>query len=204
MYSHVRANREHKKDIKRNPHFRKSFQQMCDLVGVDCLASKKGFWSELLGIGDFYYDLSVQVVECCLKTSAKNGGLIEMNELQRLVTAMRGPNLPEVTCDDIAKSIDKLTELGRGFQTHAFGDRMMVQSVPTEFNQDHSAVLGQAAAGGGKVTAPGLCASVGWAEERAATVLEQLVKDGMAWVDDQAEAGAREYWLPGLIAESDR
>ena len=66
-------------------------------------------------------------MECCLKTRAKNGGLININELQRLIKEMRGPNLPEVTCDDIVKSIDKLTELGRGFQTHAFGDSMMVQ-----------------------------------------------------------------------------
>lgn len=81
---------EHRKDIKRNPHFRKNFQQMCDLVGVDCLASKKGFWSELLGIGDFYYDLSVQVVGCCLKTRDTNGGLIDIVDLKRLVLEQRG------------------------------------------------------------------------------------------------------------------
>lgn len=114
------------------------------------------------------------------------------------------PNLPEVTTDDIAKSIDKLKELGRGFQTHAFGDSMMVQSVPTEFNKDHSAILGLAAGAHGKVTAPALCLSMGWSDERAVTLLEQLVKDGMAWVDDQGADGVREYWLPGLIAESAR
>ena len=86
---------------------------MCDLVGVDALASKKGFWSELLGIGDFYYDLSVQVVECCLKTRSRNGGLIEIDELQQLVVATRGTDLPEVSVDDVAKSIEKLTELGQ-------------------------------------------------------------------------------------------
>lgn len=30
---------------------------MCAKVGVDPLASNKGFWAELLGIGDFYYEL---------------------------------------------------------------------------------------------------------------------------------------------------
>ena len=78
--------------------------------------------------------------------------------------------------------------------------QLSMQSVPTEFNQDHSAILGQAAAGSGKVTVPGLVGSMGWVEERAVTVLEQLVKDGMAWVDDQDPSGVREYWLPGLIA----
>lgn len=34
-------------------------------IGVDPLASGKGFWS-VLGMGDFYYELGVQVVEVCL------------------------------------------------------------------------------------------------------------------------------------------
>lgn len=34
---------------------------MCVQVGVDPLASQKGFWAQMLGVGDFYYELSVQV-----------------------------------------------------------------------------------------------------------------------------------------------
>ncbi len=37
------------------------FQEMCTTIGVDPLASSKGFWSEMLGVGDFYYELAVQV-----------------------------------------------------------------------------------------------------------------------------------------------
>ena len=36
---------------------------MCASIGVDPLASGKGFWSEMLGVGDFYYELGVQIVE---------------------------------------------------------------------------------------------------------------------------------------------
>jgi len=32
---------------------------MCANIGVDPLASNKGFWAELLGIGDFYYELGM-------------------------------------------------------------------------------------------------------------------------------------------------
>lgn len=38
---------------------------MCASIGVDPLTSGKGFWS-VLGIGDFYYELAVQIVEVCL------------------------------------------------------------------------------------------------------------------------------------------
>ena len=34
---------------------------MCQKIGVDPLASHKGFWAQLLGVGDFYYELGVQV-----------------------------------------------------------------------------------------------------------------------------------------------
>ncbi|PQM40766.1 vacuolar protein sorting-associated protein 22 homolog 1-like [Prunus yedoensis var. nudiflora] len=46
--------RKHKNDIRKNPAFRSQFHNMCTNVGVDTLASNKGFWAELLGIGDFY------------------------------------------------------------------------------------------------------------------------------------------------------
>ncbi|KAK1411540.1 hypothetical protein QVD17_38090 [Tagetes erecta] len=44
-------------DIHKNPAFRSQFHEMCAKVGVDPLASNKGFWAELLGIGDFYYEI---------------------------------------------------------------------------------------------------------------------------------------------------
>ena len=34
-------------------------QEMCASIGVDPLASNKGFWSNMLDIGDFYYELGI-------------------------------------------------------------------------------------------------------------------------------------------------
>jgi ESCRT-II complex subunit VPS22 len=53
---------------------------------VDPLASKKGFWNELLGLGDFYYELGVQIAEACLLARPFNGGLMEMG-----VSGVRAP-----------------------------------------------------------------------------------------------------------------
>jgi ESCRT-II complex subunit VPS22 len=49
---------KHKNEIKKNAEFRQHFQQMCARIGVDPLASSKGFWAEMLGVGDFYYEAS--------------------------------------------------------------------------------------------------------------------------------------------------
>lgn len=56
---------KHKNEIRKDAAFRKQFQDMCASIGVDPLASSKGFWSELLGVGDFYYELSIQVGTPC-------------------------------------------------------------------------------------------------------------------------------------------
>jgi hypothetical protein len=33
---------------------------------VDPLASSKGFWAEVLGVGDFYYELGIVIVQVAL------------------------------------------------------------------------------------------------------------------------------------------
>ena len=43
------------------------------LLTFDVLASK-GFWAEMLWVGDFYYELGVQIVEVCMATNHRNGG----------------------------------------------------------------------------------------------------------------------------------
>jgi ESCRT-II complex subunit VPS22 len=44
---------KHKDEIKKNGQFRKQFCDMCANIGVDPLASSKGFWSEMLVIMKF-------------------------------------------------------------------------------------------------------------------------------------------------------
>ena len=64
-------------------------QEMCASIGVDPLASSKGFWSEMLGVGDFYYELGVQIIEVCMANSHKTGGLMELEDLRRRVARSR-------------------------------------------------------------------------------------------------------------------
>jgi len=72
---------KHKQEIKRDPAFRNQFQKMCASIGVDPLASGKGFWSEMLGVGTFYYELGIQAIEVCIATRPVNGGIISLREL---------------------------------------------------------------------------------------------------------------------------
>lgn len=120
---------KYKSNIKKDPDFRRKFQAMCAKIGVDPLASKKGFWSELLDVGDFYYELAVQIIEVCIITRPKNGGLIGMSDLLRLLEKKRGPAMQTVTDDDVKRAVKKLSVLGEGFQLIEMEERTMVRGV---------------------------------------------------------------------------
>ncbi|VDL74740.1 unnamed protein product [Nippostrongylus brasiliensis] len=154
----------HRDEIRKNSQFRRHFQEMCASVGVDPLASGKGFWAEKLGVGDFYYELAVQIVEVCLSTSHYNGGIMTVEEIRNRLMRSRSRTRKEtITTDDILRAVDKLKVLGGGFEL-----------VPL---------------GGGR-----------WDEPRAQAVLDHLVKEGLAWVDEQA-ADTVQYWVPSLFLQ---
>jgi len=61
------------------------------------MAANKGFWVQLLGFGDFYYELGIQVITVCYKTRPQNGGLIELGKLVDLVRRLRGKNAQSIS-----------------------------------------------------------------------------------------------------------
>lgn len=190
---------KHRDDIRKDPEFRLQFQEMCASIGVDPLASSKGFWAEMLGVGDFYYELGVQIVEVCMATSKRNGGLIGLDELRRRVEASRGRTSQSISADDLLRAIKKLKILGNGFSVHKVGQDFLVQSVPGELTLDHTVVLQQAQEQG-HVTKTGLLQTLSWEEDRATRSLDFMVKEGLAWVDD-CEGRERSYWFPSLIPD---
>ncbi|KAI8808410.1 hypothetical protein BJ742DRAFT_662311, partial [Cladochytrium replicatum] len=74
-----------RKDIKRDPQFRMHYLRMCSQIGVETMPERR-FCAELLGIGDFYYELAIQE---SIATRERTGGLIDIRELKWLVEGMR-------------------------------------------------------------------------------------------------------------------
>ncbi|CAG9762965.1 unnamed protein product [Ceutorhynchus assimilis] len=195
---------KHKNEIKKNPEFRRQFQEMCASIGVDPLSSGKGFWS-VLGIGDFYYELAVQIVEVCLATNDKNGGLISLEELRTRLINARGQRKEhqEISKDDLLRAAQKLKIFGSGFNVIPYGKgKFMVQSVPGELSMDHSAILTQASASNrAYVSVNFLRKELSWETERSQNALENLVNQGLAWVDLQEPTHEKLYYFPSLFNE---
>lgn len=187
--------RKHKNDIRKNPTFRSQFHEMCAKVGVDPLASNKGFWAELLGIGDFYYELGVQIVDICLATRPHNGGLINLQELCSLLCQRRKAARESISEDDCLRAISKLKVLGSGYEIISVGKKKLVRSVPTELNKDHNEIL-ELAQAQGYVTELEVEKRLSWSPGRAIDALNTLIEDGLAMIDDGHRDGKRRYWFP--------
>ncbi|KAL7103472.1 hypothetical protein ACP275_08G181500 [Erythranthe tilingii] len=187
--------RKHKNDIRKNPAFRSQFHEMCANVGVDPLASNKGFWAELLGIGDFYYELGVQIVDICLATRPLNGGLISLEELCKMLGQRRKGAREAISQDDCLRAISKLKVLGNGFEVISLGKKKLVRSVPTELNKDHNEIL-ELAQGQGFVTVDEVERRLSWSSGRATDALDTLLEEGLAMIDDGHKDGKRRYWFP--------
>lgn len=79
----------HKKEIQQDPAFRAQFHKMCASIGVDPLTSQKGIWSDLLGVGNYYYELAVRIIEICVASRPINGGIISLEELVSVLRSKR-------------------------------------------------------------------------------------------------------------------
>jgi ESCRT-II complex subunit VPS22 len=101
--------------------------------------------------------------------------------------------------DDIVRSISALSPLGPGLDviTLPSGERY-IRSIPKELNPDQATVL-EIAGISGYVSVGILKLNLRWEDERSRSVLEDLVSEGMVWVDDAA--GERKYWIPQGISD---
>lgn len=195
---------KYKKNIRKNPEFRQQFQAMCATAGVDPLASSKGFWANMLGVGDFYYELGVQIIEVCLATRHRNGGILPVDELRELVMKSRSVSAKheDIATDDLLRAIDKLKVLGEGFRIIPCEKELhcerkyIVQSVPAELSVDHTYVI-QKASATGYVTVSSLITDFNWEKLRAQRAIEELIREGLIWVDEQHK-NEPSYWFPGL------
>ncbi|KAJ5295146.1 hypothetical protein PENANT_c035G10702 [Penicillium antarcticum] len=201
---------EHSSTIKSDPTFRAEFARMCNTIGVDPLAAsnikgKNGrrglgeggsFWTQILGgdMNDFYFEVATRVVDLCRETRSENGGLIGVEECRKRVGKGKaiGSGL-EVSDDDILRAVRSLEPLGSGFSIVNVGSKQYIRSVPKELNTDQATVL-EAIQVLGFVSVSMLRLNLKWEKARAQTVIDDLLADGLVWVD--AQGPEKEYWSP--------
>lgn len=150
----------------------------------------------MLNLGDWQYELGVQVVDVCVSTRDRNGGFIEISELIRMVSKLRGVDSDLITEDDIVRSIKTLQPLGAGYQVVDIGGKRMIRSIIKELDDDQTSILAVAQENRGRVVEDMLIQKRGWTRDRARAALENmLLGDGLCWLDEQDEECGRTYWV---------
>ena len=204
LYSNFKTNLEqfaakHRDKLKKSPELRVNFQNMCAQLGVDPLVSSKGMWTEMLGFGDFYYDLTVQIAEICTAHAPRTGGLIRLSELLQRLQKARSAAAGEVSKDDVLVAVKRLSRLGGGYTVLPLkGDNdWLIQSTPMELSLDHSDVL-RFAEDRFYFTESDLINELKWDKTRADRLIANVLRDGMVWVDEQ-NPNEIAYWFPSLF-----
>jgi ESCRT-II complex subunit VPS22 len=120
---------KHREKINSDPEFRQQFHKMCVSVGVDPLASSKGFWADLLGVGTFYFELGILVIQISLQTRLSNGGIISVQEILKIISTTGGKSRKDVSEEDIRRSVEKVSVMGSGFKIVDIRGNSMLLSV---------------------------------------------------------------------------
>lgn len=193
--------RDHRKEINKIPLFRAQFQKLCAAAGVDPLASNKGFWADILGIGEFYYELSVQIIDVCLSTRERDGGLVAIDDLMDRLRILRGSHAQEISKDDIKRAVQKVNVLGNGFELVKAGGMDMVVTVPIEFNYDHSILLSLAQKNTRGFVSFKDVSGIDWTRQRFDQTIRMMLTEGLVWQDEGS--GVTLYWFLCLFRHSD-
>ncbi|PRP77705.1 hypothetical protein PROFUN_00566 [Planoprotostelium fungivorum] len=195
---------KHKKEINKNPEFRQHFTEMCSKIGVDPLLSNKGFWAEMLGVGNFYYELGVQILDVCLRTRSSNGGFIQLEDMKKYLEKLRGKNSQSISNDDIERATKSMKVLGDGLQLLTVGSKKMIQSVPLELNRDHTMVMLLAQNKSWVIKSEvKKRKELLWDDERVGMVFQFLMQEGVVWIDEQNRPEPS-YWFPSMFTATDQ
>lgn len=186
---------KHKHKINSDPEFRQQFHTMCVSAGVDPLASGKGFWADILGVGDFYFELGVKIIQITMQTRAANGGIMSVNDIHDRIKNT-GKLSQELSIEDVSRAVEKLAVLGGGFKLIKLAGNPMIVSVPIEMNTDHEYVIQTASEDDGFVTEDMMRRLHGWTPGRFATIIHPLLQEGIVWVDEYQ--GEIRFYFPSM------
>eukprot|EP01071_Lankesteria_metandrocarpae_P015494 Lankesteria_metandrocarpae@DN9736_c0_g1_i1.p1 len=204
-------------EINTNAQFRGSFHQMCAALGVDPLISNKSVLNEVLGMGEFYSRLGVQVLTICLSSRAETGGIMEVDECLFRVKKMRGlDDSDDVVKQDIIRAVKQLQCLGTAnLAVHTSPKNVdLILCVPEEIDEDHLTAW-EVARAKGYFTVRMLMQECGWDEGRSTNVANFLVRESVAWVEEmpliEKEGGKKSkrilenyYWIASIMLQSQK
>lgn len=188
----------HAEDIAHNPDFKQKYTTICRKVGIDPLDLY--IYAQLTKPtkSDYVTALAVRIVEVCHETRDMNGGLISINELCLIINSSRAVALA-VNEASILEAINLLGSLGKGYQYMSTEGKLWLKFVlaaSETISNDQKKVFELCEFMGGFVTLRLLRDNYEWDKIRAKLVLDEMIMDGLLWLDQPSGALERKFWEP--------
>ncbi|CDK29348.1 unnamed protein product [Kuraishia capsulata CBS 1993] len=192
--------KQHREEISSNAKFRIEFSNVCRSFNVDSLRVLKGDEESRKGASKndtFYYGLGVRIFQICQETKDINGGLLSVSELTKVLNADADPVFGKFSREDAMKSVEYLKQLGDEIQIVTIGKKEYLKTIPQSLNTDEVKVI-EVCGLMGFVSIGLLRDNFGWKSYRAKSVVDDMVSNGILWIDDQDEH-ERLFWDPAWI-----
>lgn len=192
--------KENKKEILENRDFYQKISKIRENMGLpkelgvyewrDKPSIKERFFG-----GDFYNELSHELLDLIVENTSRTGGILALSELVLLLNKSRpGKNLEH---QDILKGIkillkkkliDNLLELENGMK--------IIEVKEIDWSEEQKLVL-DLGSELGYMTIENLMIKTGWGLQKINSVLLDMEKNGLVLKDVSAVEGIK-YWFPGL------
>ncbi len=144
--------------------------------------------------------MCLKIIEWCMRTRPLNGGIIALDDLVRLINSDTWVNTDlhlVFTESDIMDAINHLSVLGKELEHVKIGKREYIKSISQELNPDQRAILDTADVLG-YVSVSLLHDNFGWKRVRCRTSIDELVTNGILWVDIR-EKRETKYWITSWV-----
>ena len=174
--------------IKNNPEFRTKFANLCNILGIDPIITKKSMWSSY---SEFYTQLGMKILRICEKSKKINGGIISIEEIIKYNNKFSKNS--KVNKEDILSSLKNLEFLGTGVKVI---NNEFISTSPFSLSQDVNKILAVFKQYG-KFNYK-LLKNQGWSEERFRNNILKLTQEGLIWRDGQTDDGVDDYYFPEI------
>jgi ESCRT-II complex subunit VPS22 len=124
---------QYENQIRNNKEVRAKFINICNKIGIDPIVSKRSMWGML---GDFYNQISIQILRICEKTKELNGGLLKIQDLLTIFNRTYPSN--QIDRNDVAKAVENIMKLGNGCK---IVDNTYISTVPFELSNDQVSLM---------------------------------------------------------------
>ncbi|MHA1311974.1 MAG: EAP30/Vps36 family vacuolar-sorting protein [Candidatus Helarchaeota archaeon] len=186
--------------IVENPEYQEKLKKIRLEIGMSEIPSEKfkvkpNMIEKITGKGQFYNQLSVQILNMAKKKILETGGIMTLAEVVLMINEGR-PN-DVVSALDVIKAINILenADIIPGIKKLDSGIKI-VEFIPVELTPDQSIILNLASKKG-YITLEEILMNTNWTQDRIERVLQTLIDNNIAKVDLSYATGKR-YYFPGL------